>query len=566
MRLPFAGTLILATAAAGAAGAQAPPLAGGGPGSDVGQAVAMLHDRMAVVGEFEQTAMFGSVSVTSADAPAARSDVFVAMYNRFTAEVYWARRMGTGVFNDFAGGVAFDNGNNVYVAGYFTGVATWDGGANPDVTITTRSDFDGFLAKYSATGDLAWVQQIGGTDQDVARGVVTDEDDNVYVAGSFYGTATWGDARGDTTITSLGSNDGYVAKYASDGALQWVLRVGGTDGDEGRALDYRQGELYAAGTFRGVALFGAVPLSSRGFSDIFVARLDEAGAVVWAQQVGGAGFDYGRGVAVGPYVSSDVRVAGSFEESILLGNTVLTSAGNSDAVTARIDVDTGALLDGVRIGGTGFDIANAITSDDGTAFATVGYLEGPVTVTTPAGHGPPIPGAGGVDAFAYVQGSWVYEADTLFVLGGPNADRGYGAAGYFNEYVAVTGTFRDTADFDGAPLVSVGGNDVFLFTAMTGCGACPATEPGPAGAVALGPPAPNPAAGRASIAVTLDRPRALRVELFDALGRRAALLHEGPLPAGRSVLALDAGGLAAGAYVLRAVGEGVAVSRRLAVR
>ena len=73
---------------------------------------------------------------------------------------------------DLGNGIAADASGNVYVSGYFTGVATWDGGANPDVTITTRSDFDGFLAKYSPIGDLAWVQQIGGTDQDVARGVV----------------------------------------------------------------------------------------------------------------------------------------------------------------------------------------------------------------------------------------------------------------------------------------------------------------------------------------------------------------------------------------------------------
>ena len=52
---------------------------------------------------------------------------------------------------------------------------------------------------------------------------------------------------------------------------------------------------------------------------------------------GGAGFDYGRGVAIAPFSGSDLWVAGSFEESILVGTLPLTSAGGSDAVLANVD-------------------------------------------------------------------------------------------------------------------------------------------------------------------------------------------------------------------------------------
>ena len=87
-------------------------LSGGGPGGDVGERVASqpYTGHTAVVGTFEQTATFGpGVSVTSADAPAARSDAFVAFYAP-DGTALWARRMGTGIFNDFGAGVALGGG------------------------------------------------------------------------------------------------------------------------------------------------------------------------------------------------------------------------------------------------------------------------------------------------------------------------------------------------------------------------------------------------------------------------------------------------------------------------
>ena len=160
MRVASALLILLAPAFALAQPSGSTILSGGGPASDVGERIAVEPDleMVAVVGTFEQTAMFGSVTITSADAPASRSDAFVAYYSP-DGTVQWARRMGTSVFNDFGAGVAMTRQapggpGVVYVSGYFTGVATFDGGANPSATLTTRSDFDAFLAAYSTAGDL----------------------------------------------------------------------------------------------------------------------------------------------------------------------------------------------------------------------------------------------------------------------------------------------------------------------------------------------------------------------------------------------------------------------------
>ncbi len=63
------------------------------------------------------------------------------------------------------------------------------------------------------------------------------------------------------------------------------------------------GHSYVTGSFRGSATFGPgetneTTLTSAGGIDIFVAKYDAAGALVWAKRAGGTGSDFGRGTAV----------------------------------------------------------------------------------------------------------------------------------------------------------------------------------------------------------------------------------------------------------------------------
>ncbi len=94
-----------------------------------------------------------------------------------------------------------------------------------------------------------------------------------------------------------------------------------------------------------------------------------------------------------------------------------------------------------------------------------------------------------------------------------------------------------------------------------------AAEPGATAPsdLALSAPTPNPAAGTATLALTLGRPSAVRVAAFDALGREVAVLHDGTLPAGSHALRLETAALPAGVYVVRATGEAGTAVRRVTV-
>jgi len=103
-------------------------------------------------------------------------DAFVRKYDGSGNEI-WTRQFGSSA-TDFAESVAVDASDNVYVAG-----ETW--GALPGQTSSGYED--AFVRKYDGSGNELWTRQFGTSTSDVARGVVVDTSDNVYVAGYTFG-------------------------------------------------------------------------------------------------------------------------------------------------------------------------------------------------------------------------------------------------------------------------------------------------------------------------------------------------------------------------------------------
>ncbi|MCB9069669.1 MAG: hypothetical protein H6629_17935 [Calditrichae bacterium] len=120
---------------------------------------------------------------------------------------------------------------------------------------------------------------VGGSDFDGGNGIALDEDGNSFVTGYFSLTATFGAGEtNETTMSSAGSYDLFLAKYAPDGTLIWAKRNGGSDLDSGDGIKLDgDGNSYITGYFNTTATFGAgetneTALTSAGNSDIFVAK------------------------------------------------------------------------------------------------------------------------------------------------------------------------------------------------------------------------------------------------------------------------------------------------------
>lgn len=429
-------------------------LRGGGSSSDTGEGIALAADgSRTVVGTFEGTATFGNLSITSAG----DSDFFLVKYDA-DGEAVWARRGGTDVFNDFGTATAIAPDGSVYATGFFTGIATFDGGTNPDAELTTFSDFDVFLVKYDPDGDLQWVRQAGGVEQDTGRDLAIDADGNVYLTGGFEGTGTFG----TVLLTSAGSTDAFLAKYDPDGDVLWARRGGSDQGDLAYGVAVTaDGAAHLSGSFRGVAQFGSLPVQSAGSSDVFVVQYDTDGEPVWVESIGADGSEFTRGGGIGLGPDGSVYVQGSFSNTILVGSDVLVSTGFTDIFVAKLDAD-GNELWGRRGGGDGTNFSAALAVDlNGNALA-VGYADGTGTFDDT-----PITTQGRDGYFAVFDAEG--ELVTVELLGGTGQDAAAGVAvsdalGRF----AATGSFRDTATFGDLDLTSAGSNDVFILGGPTG--------------------------------------------------------------------------------------------------
>lgn len=108
---------------------------------------------------------------------------------------------------------------------------------------------------------LVWARQTGGKDYssaptDKGTGIVVDIKGNSYVCGNFWGSSDFDPGAGTFWLTSGGVSDVFVAKYNTAGQLVWAKRMGGQNYNDGSdiAID-KNGFIYLTGSFQGVSDF-----------------------------------------------------------------------------------------------------------------------------------------------------------------------------------------------------------------------------------------------------------------------------------------------------------------------
>jgi hypothetical protein len=92
-------------------------------------------------------------------------------------EVAWSRQLGSSQ-SDQGKSIAVDASGNIYMSGNTRGSLS-----GPRI-----GGVDAFLAKFNATGNLLWMEQLGTTESDWFLSVELDNSGNVYVGGFTYGS------------------------------------------------------------------------------------------------------------------------------------------------------------------------------------------------------------------------------------------------------------------------------------------------------------------------------------------------------------------------------------------
>lgn len=249
-----------------------------------------------------------------------------------------------------------------------------------DQTFYSRGGTDILVGLLDGGGDLVWGTQIGGASQkrfdedypDYPAGVVTDAQENVYVAGTIDGETRFG-----SFTIHAGSRDAFLAKYNRNGQLQWVRHLEGTDESRayGLALD-GQGNPVITGYFESWAVIGGDTLHSAGVGDVFLVKYDSNGGVLWKRRAGSPQHDRANAVAVD--AQGNIWLTGSYKGVATFGSgtnaVTLTHTLEEDIFLVKYDAN-GNLLDGLGIPGTGMDFGRGIATDQAGNVFLVGEFE-----------------------------------------------------------------------------------------------------------------------------------------------------------------------------------------------
>lgn len=392
---------------------------------------------------------------------------FILSVSLSSAQVFqWTKQMGSNSLDE-CNSLAVDPNGNSYVTGWFKDTALF--GSD---TITSTGGYDIYLAKYNSAGQLQWVEKAGkvasALNNDIGYGVDVDADGNVYVAGTFRDTATFGSitviASGSFTLNA----DMFVAKYSPSGTCLWVKTAGSqVQDDQIQAIyvDKNNGFVYVSGYFKSSAAFGSTTLTSAGSSDAFIAKYDTAATgnnPIWVNAIGGTGYDNSWGVTADP--SGNPYVFGHFNSNVTFGNTTVTSVGNEDIFLVKYD-PSGNFQWVQTAGSNGDDTGVRMTSDASGIYLT-GEFEGTISFGSNG-----VSSYGGVDIFITKYNfsganQWAQKAGSSY------DDHAKAIAADNSGSLYITGGYNDTARFGGNTITSSGGVDIYIAKYDASSGTC----------------------------------------------------------------------------------------------
>lgn len=112
-----------------------------------------------------------------------------------------------------------------------------------------------------------WAKKIGSTGNEFGLSIAVDDSGSSYITGVFEGTVDFDPGTGTAYLTSIGSQDIYFAKFDTNGNLLWAKSIGSTDIDNGYSIAIDDsGNCYLSGSYAGTTDFDP----SAGIANLFL--------------------------------------------------------------------------------------------------------------------------------------------------------------------------------------------------------------------------------------------------------------------------------------------------------
>lgn len=368
-----------------------------------------------------------------------------------------------GIYEDEASSIILDSNKNVYMAGTYVDSVDFDPSSGVAIHRTVFGP-NSFLAKYDDLGNYQWSVSIEGPQNIVVRDIAMGSSAYVYLIGDYMGTATF-DA--NTTLTSNGVFDVFLAKYDSSGNFIWAKSFGGPAPDWGYSLSIDENEnLYATGSF---LIFTDFDASSGNFTlntyngspDVFISKYDSSGNFVWAKQAGGVGLD--EALSIETDRLGNLYLTGHFGSGTAdFGGNSINSNGSNDVFIAKYDTNGNGIW-AHGLGGPQMDKGTVLLLENNNLYIAGNFQDTAIvdSVQTPTS----LISKGGDDIFLVrfdTAGNYIWATS----IGGKKEDQAKDLGIDFQGNPYVTGFFDSSAvfqtGFNDLDLISQGEKDIFV--------------------------------------------------------------------------------------------------------
>jgi hypothetical protein len=148
-----------------------------------------------------------------------------------------------------------------------------------DLAAPHQGEFDVWIGRFDGAGQTLWLQQFGTAADDLAYAAATDGQGGAFIGGK---------TRGDLASPSAGWGDAWLSRYDNTGQRLWITQFGTAEEDliEVATSDAMGGVIIGGSTF------GSLGGSASGGVDSWLGRYTSEGKQVWLEQVGTPAYDY----------------------------------------------------------------------------------------------------------------------------------------------------------------------------------------------------------------------------------------------------------------------------------